>query len=167
MADIGELIKLYRGEAPSRSKLDFGINRGTYYTPQKDFAKYMAQGGGYTLGDTIKDLKGKVKTLTIPKKLYEELGGGSLEVNIRDPKLLNAAKTDLLQTFLARAGSLTPLAIKGLNMLASLPVATATMFLQSTPTNADEANMQLEDFAKLAEKNNNVDKALESQPKDI
>ena len=52
-------------------------------------------------------------------------------------------------------------------MLASLPVATAAMVLKSTPANADEANMQLEDFAKLAEKNNNVDKALESQPKDM
>ena len=152
MAGIEDLIELYRGEAPSRSKLDFGINRGTYYTPQKNFAKYMAQGGGYTLGDTIRNLRGKVKTLTIPKKLYEELGGGSLEVNIRDPKLLKAAKTDLLQTFLARVGSLSPLAMKGLNIIASLPVATAVMVLQSTPTNADEANMQLEDFAMMANK---------------
>ena len=161
MAGIEDLIKLYRGEAPSRSKLDFGINRGTYYTPQKDFAKYMAQGGGYTLGDTIRDLRGKVKTLTIPKKLYEELGGGSLEVNIRDPKLLNAAKTDLLQTFLARVGSLTPLAMKGLNIIASLPVATAVMVLQSTPTNADEANMQLEDFAMMANKEKEGIEAIE------
>ena len=161
MAGIEDLIKLYRGEAPSRSHLDFGINRGTYYTPQKDFAKYMAQGGGYTIGDTIRDLKGKVKTLTIPKKLYEELGGGSLEVNIRDPKLLNAAKTDLLQTFLARVGSLSPLAMKGLNMIASLPVATAVMVLQSTPTNADEANMQLEDFAMMANKEKEGIEAIE------
>ena len=161
MAGIEDLIKLYRGEAPSRSKLDFGINRGTYYTPQKDFAKYMAQGGGYTLGDTIRDLRGKVKTLTIPKKLYEELGGGSLEVNIRDPKLLNAAKTDLLQTFLARVGSLSPLAMKGLNIIASLPVATAVMVLQSTPTNADEANMQLEDFAMMANKEKKGIEAIE------
>ena len=58
----------------------------------------------------------------------------------------------MLQTFLARAGSLTPLAMKGLNILASLPVATLTMFLQSTPANADEANMQLEDFAMMANK---------------
>ena len=161
MAGIEDLIKLYRGEAPSRSHLDFGINRGTYYTQQKDFAKYMAQGGGYTIGDTIRDLKGKVKTLTIPKKLYEELGGGSLEVNIRDPKLLNAAKTDLLQTFLARVGSLSPLAMKGLNMIASLPVATAVMVLQSTPTNADEANMQLEDFAMMANKEKEGIEAIE------
>jgi hypothetical protein len=31
------------------------------------------------------------------------------------------------------------------------------MVLQTTPANADEANMQLEDFAKLNEKNNNPD----------
>ena len=147
-----ELITLFRGEAPSRSKLDFGINRGTYYTPDKDFAKHIAKGGSLTSGNLIRDLKGKVKSLQIPKKLYEELGGNSLEVNIRDPKLLNAAKTDLLQTFLARVGSLTPLAMKGLNIIASLPVATAAMVLQSTPANADEANMKLEDFAMMANK---------------
>ena len=68
---------------------------------------------------------------------------------------------------MARAGSLTPLAMKGLNILASLPVATATMVLQSTPANADEANMQLEDFAKLNEGSTNVDKSPPSEPKDI
>jgi hypothetical protein len=160
MAGIEDLIKLYRGEAPSRSKMNFGINRGTYFTPDKDFAKHIARGGSMTGNNLIRDLFGKVKSLKIPKKLYEELGGNSLEVNIRDPKLLKAAKTDILQTFLAKAGSLTPLAIKGLNMLASLPVATLTMVLQSTPTNADEVNMQLEDFAKLNEGSVNVDKAL-------
>ena len=34
----------------------------------------------------------------------------------------------------------------------SLPVATAAMILQSTPANADEANMTLEDFAMMADK---------------
>ena len=58
---------------------------------------------------------------------------------------------------MARAGNLTrlnltPLAMKGLNMIASLPVATAAMVLQSTPANADEANMKLEDFAMMANK---------------
>ena len=51
--------------------------------------------------------------------------------------------------------------------MASLPAATIGMVLQSTPANADEANMQLEDFAKLNEGNTNVDKALLSKPKDI
>jgi hypothetical protein len=115
-------------------------------------------------------LFGKVKSLKVPKKLYEELGGSSI-VNIRDPKLLKAAKTDILQTIMAKAGSLTPLAMKGLNIMASLPVATLTMVLQSTPANADEANMQLEDFAKMADeaqpKNVNMDKALPAMPHDI
>ena len=167
MAGIEDLIELFRGEAPSRSKLDFGINRGTYYTPQKDFARYIAQGGSQSQGRLIGDLFGKVKHLKIPKKLLEKYGGSTFEVNIRDPKLLKAAKTDILQTIMARAGSLTPLAIKGLNVLASLPVATLTMVLQSTPANADEANMTLEDFAKLNEGSTNVDKALPSEPRNI
>jgi hypothetical protein len=170
MAGIEDLIELYRGEAPSRSKLDFGINRGTYYTPEKNFARYIAQGGSQSQGRLIGDLFGKVKSLKVPKKLYEELGGSSI-VNIRDPKLLKAAKTDILQTIMAKAGSLTPLAMKGLNIMASLPVATLTMVLQSTPANADEANMQLEDFAKMADeaqpKNVNMDKALPAMPHDI
>jgi len=152
MAGIEDLIELYRGEAPSRSKLDFGKLRGTYFTRDKDLAKYMAQGGSQSQGKLIGDLKGKVKKLNIPKELFEKLGASDFEVNIRDPKLLKTAKTDLLQTFLARAGSLTPLAMKGLNIIASLPVATLTMVLQSTPANADEANMQLEDFAMMADK---------------
>jgi hypothetical protein len=167
MAGIEDSIEIFRGEAPSRSRLNFRANRGTYFTPQKDFARHIAQGGSMSQGKLIKDIFGKVKSLKIPKKLYEELGGNSLEVNIRDPKLLKAAKTDLIQTFLAKAGSLTPLATKGLTFLSSLPVSTLIMTLQSTPANADEVNMQLEDFAKLNEGSTRVDKVLPSEPKDI
>jgi len=166
MAGIEEMIELFRGEAPSRSGLDFGENRGRYYTPQKDFARYMAEGGNRPKSKLVGDLGGKVKSLKIPLSKYKELGGNSLEVLLDDASL-SKAKTNIFQTFLARAGSLSPLAMKGLNMLASLPVATAAMVLQSTPANADEANMQLEDFAKLAEKSSSVDKALESKPKDL
>jgi hypothetical protein len=49
----------------------------------------------------------------------------------------------------SNAKALTPLAMKGLTFLSSLPAATVTMFLQSTPANSDEMNMKLEDFAKL------------------
>ena len=172
MAGIVDMIELFRGEAPSRSGMNFGIDRGTYFTPQKDFARYIAQGGSQGQGKLIGDLLGKVKSLKIPLSKYKELGGNSLEVNIRNPQLLKKAKTDILQTIMAKAGSLTPLATKGLNLIASLPVATATMVLQSTPANADEANMQLEDFAKLAEENNikmgsRMDKVLPSELKDI
>ena len=160
MAGIDDLMTIYRGEAPSRSEMNFGENRGKYYTPQKDFAKYMAQGGNRPKSKLIGDLGGKVKSLKIPVSKYKELGGNSLEVILDDPKLLNAAKTDVMQTFLARAGSLTPLAMKGLKYLSSLPAATVMMFFQSTPANADEANMKLEDFAKLNEGSTNIDKAI-------
>ena len=46
-------------------------------------------------------------------------------------------------------------------MMASLPVATIAMVLQSTPTNADEANMQLEDFAMMANKEKEGIEAIE------
>jgi len=151
MAGIEEMIELFRGEAPSRSKMDFGENRGRYYTPQKNFARYMAEGGNRPRSQLIGDLRGKVKSLKIPLSKYKELGGNTLQV-ILDDDSISKAKTNILQTFLARAGSLTPLALEGLKFITSLPVATATMILQSTPANADEANMKLEDFAKLAEK---------------
>ena len=167
MAGIQDLITLYRGEAPSRFNMDFGDLRGTYYTKDKDFAKYMAQGGSRSANKLIGDLKGTVKKLEIPKDLFEKLGGSDFEVNIKDSKLLGKAKTDVLQTILARVGSLTPLAMKGLSALTSLPAATITAFLQSTPANADEANMKLEDFAKLIEMEGMVDKQLPSKPKDI
>jgi len=57
--------------------------------------------------------------------------------------------------------------MKGLNILTSLPAATITAFLQSTPANADEANMKLEDFARLQQMEGNVDKALPSEARDI
>jgi len=76
-------------------------------------------------------------------------------------------KKNLLKTFMSNAKSLTPLAAKGLQFISSLPVATISMILQSTPANADEVNMTLEDFAKLNEGNTNVDKTLPSKPKDI
>ena len=176
MAGIVDMIELFRGEAPSRSGMakffkESGDRSGRFFTSQKDFARYIAQGGSQGQGRLIGDLFGKVKSLKIPLSKYKELGGNSLEV-ILDNDSLRKAKTNVLQTIMARAGSLTPLATKGLNLIASLPVATATMILQSTPANADEANMQLEDFAKLAEENNikmgsRMDKALPSELKDI
>ena len=153
MAGIEDLIELYRGESKLRAPLakGFAENSGKYYTPQKSFARHIAQGGSMSQGNLIGDLTGKVKSLKIPLSKYKELGGNSLQV-ILDNDSLGKAKTNLFQTFLARAGSLTPLAMKGLNIIASLPVAAATMILQSTPANADEANMKLEDFAMMANK---------------
>ena len=168
MAGIEDMIELFRGESKLRAPLakGFAENSGKYYTPQKSFARHIAQGGSMSQGNLIGDLTGKVKSLKIPLSKYKELGGNSLQV-ILDNDSLGKAKTNLFQTFLARAGSLTPLAMKGLNIIASLPVAAATMILQSTPANADEANMKLEDFAKLNEGSTNIDKSLEVQVGDI
>ena len=168
MAGIVDMIELWRGEAPSRSGMakGFAERSGRFFTPDKNFAKHIAQGGSMSQGNLIKDLRGTVKSLKIPLSKYKELGGNSLQVLLDDASI-GKAKTNLFQTFLARAGSLTPLAIKGLNMLASLPVATATMFLQSTPANADEANMKLEDFAKLNEGSTNIDKSLPTEIGDM
>ena len=166
MSGIIDMIELFRGEAPSRSRLNFRENRGRYFTPQKDFARHIAQGGSLSQNKLIKDLGGKVKSLKIPLSKYKELGGNSLEVLLDDDSL-GKAKTNLFQTMLAKAGSFTPLAMKGLSILSSLPVATATMFLQSTPANADEINMTLEDFVKLNEGSTNVDKALPTEIGDM
>ena len=163
-----EMIELFRGEAPSRSGMarGFGERSGKFFTPQKNFARHIAQGGSMSQGDLIKDLKGTVKSLKIPLSKYKELGGNSLEV-ILDNDSLSKAKTNTMQTLLARAGSFTPLAMKGLTLLSSLPAATVTMFLQSTPANSDEANMKLEDFAKLNEGSTNTDKALPTEIGDM
>jgi len=151
---IENLIELFRGESKLRAPLakGFGERSGKFFTPDKNFARHIAQGGSMSQGNLIKDIFGKVKSLKIPQELYKKLGGNSLEVIIDNPELLGKAKTNVLQTFLARAGSFTPLAMKGLTYLSSLPVATITMFLQSTPANSDEINMKLEDFAMLANK---------------
>ena len=173
MAGIEDFIKLYRGESALRSGMNFGENRGRYWTNKPDLARYWAQGGSKQQGRLTGDLFGKMKSLKIPKKLYKEINPlNTWQTIIKDDKLLKTAKTDILQTIKARAGSLTPLATKGLAFLTSLPVSTLIMTLQSTPANADEANMQLEDFAKLAEANNmtmgsNMDKALPGGNKDI
>ena len=168
MSGIMDMIELFRGVAPSRSGMakGFGDRSGKFFTPQKSFARHIAQGGSMSQGNLIGDLKGKVKSLKIPLSKYKELGGNSLEV-ILDNDSLGKAKTNVMQTLLARAGSFTPLAMKGLTLLSSLPAATVTMFLQSTTANSDEANMKLEDFAKLNEGSTNMDKSLPTEIGDM
>ena len=168
MAGIEDLIELFRGESELRAPLakGFAERSGKFFTPNKDFARHIARGGSMSQGNLIGDLKGKVKSLKIPLSKYKELGGNSLEV-ILDNDSLGKAKTNVMQTFLARAGSLTPLAMKGLTLLSSLPAASAMMFFQSTPANSDEANMKLEDFAKLNEGSTNMDKSLPTEIGDM
>jgi len=161
MAGIEDLVRVFRGteNIPAAQRPLRWPDAGKYFTTNLDDAKWYAQ--------RAKTLSGKVNYLDLTKEQFKKakdlsksratrLGG---EV-IVDSDLLKKQKTDILRTIMARVGNLTPLAMKGLNIIASLPVATLTMVLQSTPANADEANMQLEDFATLAEENNLEDEGI-------
>ena len=167
MAGIEDLVRVYRGteKIPFKEQVKWP-DRGRYFFDNPRDAKWYAQ--------RAKTLSGKVSSLDLTSEQFDKakklsrsrltrLGG---EV-IVDADLLKKQKTNILRTIMARAGNLTPLAMKGLNIIASLPVVTLTMVLQSTPANSDEANMQLEDFAKLAQGDVNVDKALPVRSKDI
>ena len=166
----GNKIRVYRGyekmPLSKRSIFNKTIDRGKYFTENLADAKWYAQ--------RQKTLKGKVTYLDLIKEKFDKAKKLSQSRAVRlggevivDEDLLKKQKTDILRTIMARAGNLTPLAAKGFTFLSSLPVSTLIMTLQSTPANADEANMQLEDFAKLNEGSTNVDKTLPSEPKDI
>ena len=101
----------------------------------------------------IKKVANKVKDFTRDRS-------GQLGYNILSKKNKGKLEVDVLKTLVSNAKALTPLAMKGLTFLSSLPAATVTMFLQSTPANSDEMNMKLEDFAKLNEGSTNIDKAI-------
>ena len=197
MAGILDLIEIYRGESvpinPFKKRSSslyntFGKSRmGKYATTSAaEAANYATK----KFPNVIKSTKITPRELNIGKRIYHELqpdftsegvkikrvrkpiqdlGERALNrnYNILSKKNKNKLKVDILKTFMSNAKALTPLAIKGLNVLASLPVATLAMVLQSTPANADEANMQLEDFAKLHEGSVNVDKALPVEVGDI
>ena len=108
----------------------------------------------------IKKVANKVKDFTRDRS-------GQLGYNILSKKNKGKLEVDVLKTLVSNAKALTPLAMKGLTFLSSLPAATVTMFLQSTPANSDEMNMKLEDFAKLSEGDTNIDKSLSVEAGDI
>ena len=108
----------------------------------------------------IKKVANKVKDFTRDRS-------GQLGYNILSKKNKGKLEVDVLKTLVSNAKALTPLAMKGLTFLSSLPAATITMFLQSTPANSDEMNMKLEDFAKLNEGSTNIDKALPTEIGDM
>ena len=201
MAGIEDLIEVFRGESinlnPFRERSSARMNTygqgriGKYSTTLADEAANYA-----TKKFPNRILKTKITPLElkIGQKMFHQLEPDytdegvktkRIRKNIRkftrdNPKkhynLLSKKnranlKVDVLKTFMSNAKALSPLAVKGLNFAASLPVATLAMVLQSSPANADEVNMQLEDFAKMADeaqpKNVNMDKALPAMPHDI
>ena len=202
MAGIKDLIETYRGETinlnPFRKRWGslmnaFGKSRVGKYstTAAKEAIKYASNKfPNKVLKTMITPLELKigqkmfhelepeytnqgVKTKRIRGKISDFIRDrGGKAYNLLSTKNKAKLKVDILKTFMSNAKALTPLAAKGLTFLTNLPVATLAMVLQSTPANSDEANMQLEDFAKLAEEDNleigsNMDKALPVRSKDI
>jgi len=198
MAGIEDLVKVYRGEnvldklknffvdsgktVKSSDPIDRRINLrkskvGRFATTSADYASEYAR----KFPNVVKSTKITPAEINIGKKLFDKMhfsqgavGSGGYNVGalqILSKKNNDKLKVDILKTFMSNAKALTPLATKGLNFISSLPVATLAMVLKATPANADEANMQLEDFAKLAEENmtmgSNMDKALPRGNKDI
>ena len=108
-----------------------------------------------------------IKKVTNQVKNFTRDRSGQLGYNILSSKNKGKLEVDFLKTLMSNAKALTPLAMKGLTYLSSLPAATVMMFLQSTPANSDEMNMKLEDFAKLNEGSTNMDKALPTEIGDM
>ena len=198
---LKDLIDVYRGESiqinPFKERSSAGMNTygqgriGKYSTTLADEAMNYAT---KKFPNRILTTKITPKELNIGQRMFHELEpdytdegvktkrirkdinkftGDNLRkhYNLLSTKNKAKLKVDALKTFMSNAKALSPLAAEGLSFLSSLPVATLAMVLQSTPANADEVNMQLEDFAKLAEdaqpKNVNMDKALPAVPHDI
>ena len=108
-----------------------------------------------------------IKKVTNQVKNFTRDRSGQLGYNILSSKNKGKLEVDVLKTLMSNAKALTPLAVKGLTYLSSLPAATVMMFLQSTPANSDEMNMKLEDFAKLNEGSTNMDKSLPTEIGDM
>ena len=145
------MVKVWRGteKIPFKEQVKWP-DRGRYFFDNPKDARWYAQ--------RAKTLSGKISSLDLTKEQFDKakklsqsrttrLGG---EV-IVESDLLKKQKTDILRTIMARAGNLSKLALRGLSVVASLPAQVVVMTLTPTDANADEVNMQLEDFAKLAE----------------
>ena len=143
---------------------DFKIGRRVFNEVTSDFSERP---------NIIMKIANKIKDFTKDRS-------GQLGYNILSKKNKNKLKVDILKTIASNAKALTPLAMKGLTLLSSLPAQTIIMALAPTKMgnaelrpedleqlNIDEANYKLENFAKLNEGKINVDKALPSKSKDI
>ena len=166
-------MEIYRGENirlnPFKKK-ETGTLVGRFITDSLEYAKAAAN----KFPAIIKSAEIPKKTFLKAKNLFDDIHfrQGPYSTNTSNLGLLEKGDTgklkiNILKTLGVNIKNLTPLAIQGLNAMANLPVATVSMILQSTPVNADEANMKLEDFAKLNEGSTNVDKVLPSEPKDM
>jgi len=197
MAGIEDLIEVFRGESiqinPFKERSSARMNTygqgrvGKYATTlAEEAANYATK----KFPNVIKTTKITPTELEVGRRMYHEIephytddgvkikrvrkpikdiGERALNRNYNLLSKKNKAKLkiDILKTIASNAKALTPLALKGLSIAASLPAQVVVMTLAPTKANADEVNMTLEDFAKLHEGSTNVDKVLPSEPKDI
>ena len=196
MAGIEDLIDIFRGESVPLNPFK-GRSSSLYNTFGKSrMGKYATTSAAEAANYATKKFPNVIKTtkitpseLQVGKRVYHELephytddGVKTKRVrkhlkkvtenlnrnyNILSKKNKAKLKIDILKTIASNAKALTPLALKGLSVAMSLPAQVVVMTLAPTKANADEVNMQLEDFAKLNEGSTRVDKALPSEPKDI
>ena len=138
------------------SPTDFKIGQRVFNEVTSDFSDRP---------NIIKKISGATKNFTRDRS-------GQLGYNILSKKNKGKLEVDILKTLVSNAKALSPLAMKGLTYLASLPAATAMMILSPTKMgngelDLSEANMKLEDFAKLNEGSTNVDKTLSTEIGDM
>jgi hypothetical protein len=150
------IMEIFRGEPVFKKRSIFKDKVGRFVTDQADEAAIYAR----KFPSIIKSAKVPTEFFTkakdtFDKKVFKQPNypkDSRFFYGLIDEADKGKLKIDILKTLGVNIKNLTPLAMKGLNTLASLPVATVAMVLQSTPANADEANMTLEDFAMLANK---------------
>jgi hypothetical protein len=163
MAGIEDLIEIFRGE-----NLNYNPFKKTTGTAGRFVTENLesANAAADTFPAIIKSAKIPKKTLLKSMEAFDKSGqpttnlGSKTKLGLLDKADKSKLKINILKTLGVNIKNLTPLAIKGLSAMATLPAATIGMVLQSTPANADEANMKLEDFAKLNEGSTNIDKAI-------
>ena len=164
MAGIEDIIEIFRGESvklnPFKERSSFFMNEKGKKTVGKFVTDRLSEAENYA-----RKFPSIIKSAKVPKETFAKFKDAFDATIFKQPKYPtdsrffygliddpNKLKVDILKTLGVNIKNLTPLAVKGLNKMASLPVATITAVLQSTPANADEANMKLEDFAMLQEK---------------
>ena len=185
MAGIEDFVEVFRGEnlldkLRSLREINYFKKHNMNYPGLRKIGKFAtdklahAQDYAGKFPNVIKSAKLSPKTVEFGKNLFDKVHFSQkpLGVSARSRLLLpkqaqKKLKIDILKTIASNAKALTPLALKGLSIAASLPAQVVVMTLAPTKTNADEVNMTLEDFAKLHEGSTNVDKVLPSEPKDI
>ena len=166
MAGIEDLVEIYRGEnlLEKFKNLRYikkhkpkwpGIKKvGRFATTKLAHAKEYAG----TFPNIIKSAKLDKKIAEFGKNLFDKAHFKQMANNenyrsrlLLPKKAKEKLKIDILRTISSNIKGLTPLALKGLSIATSLPAQIVVMTLTPTEANADEVNMQLEDFAKLAE----------------